>query len=170
MNLGIHTPYELLNGSGDISLWVKKAKWLGHTAIGICDKNTMAATLNLQKECAKAGLKHIFGYSFSLEEDGETADMKIYVQTQTGLQNLLRIQNEIRVDSLNHTLSFDALLKYAEGNTLVFETHSSRWMNNHPFLQERILQAYEKVFYQVDLSEYKADRIDRESPDLTLAL
>ena len=169
VNLGIHTPYELLNGSGDISLWVKKAKWLGHTAIGICDKNTMAATLNLQKECAKAGLKHIFGYSFSLEEDGETADMKIYVQTQTGLQNLLRIQKEIRVDSLNHTLSFDALLKYAEGNTLVFETHSSRWMNNHPFLQERILQAYEKVFYQVDLSEYKADRIDRESPDLTLA-
>jgi DNA polymerase-3 subunit alpha len=167
VNLGIHTPCELLNGSGDISLWVKKALWMGHAAIGICDRNTMAATLNLQKECAKAGIKHVFGYSFTLEENGETAGMKIYVRTQTGLQNLLRIQKEIMVDSVNHTLTFDALLKYAGGNVLVFETHSSSWMHKYPFLLERIVETYEKVFYQVDLSEYKADRIDRESLEAT---
>lgn len=49
VNLGVHTGYELLNGSGELSDWVRKAKYLGHTALGICDYNTMGGTLNLQK-------------------------------------------------------------------------------------------------------------------------
>jgi DNA polymerase-3 subunit alpha len=162
VNLGIHTPYELLNGSGDLSLWVKKAKWLGHAAIGICDRNTMAGTLNLQKECAKSGLKHVFGYSFSLEVNGETVDMKIYCQSQPGLRNLLRIQKEIMVDSENNTLSFPSLLKHAEGNVLVFGKLSSCWMEKSPLLLNEIEKNFDKVFYQVDLSEYKAERLDRE--------
>ena len=94
VNLGVHTPYELLNGSGDLAIWVKKAKYLGHQALGICDRNTMAATLNLQKECMKAGIRHIFGYSFTLEHNAEKVDMKIYCQSQKGLRNMLRIQKE----------------------------------------------------------------------------
>ena len=53
VNLGIHTSYELLNACCSPEDLCRKAKWLGHTAVGICDRNTMAATLNLQKECAK---------------------------------------------------------------------------------------------------------------------
>ena len=34
VNLGVHTPFELLNGSGSIADWVRKAKYLGHTALG----------------------------------------------------------------------------------------------------------------------------------------
>ena len=48
VNLGVHTPYELLNGSFSIGDWVKKAKYLGQKAIGICDYNTMAGSLVLQ--------------------------------------------------------------------------------------------------------------------------
>ena len=92
VNLGIHTPYELLNGSGDLALWVRKAQYLGQKAIGICDSNTMAATLNLQKECGKAGIRHIFGYSLTLEHLEDKVDMKVYCQSQKGLRNLIRIQ------------------------------------------------------------------------------
>ncbi|MCY1134012.1 hypothetical protein OWT79_10420 [Bacteroides fragilis] len=56
VNLGVHSSYELLNGSGSLDTWVKKAQYLGQNALGICDKNTMAATLILQKECEKSGL------------------------------------------------------------------------------------------------------------------
>ncbi|WP_255491332.1 PHP domain-containing protein [Dysgonomonas sp. ZJ279] len=162
VNLGIHTPYELLNGSGDLGLWVKKAKVLGHTAIGICDRNTMAATLNLQKECAKAGLKHVFGYSFLLDYKDEKVDMKIYCQSQKGLRNLLRIQKEIMVDSDTNTLSYAGLLSHAQGNVLVLGKLSSYWMTkNRPLLAE-LEKAFSKVFYQVDLGEYKAERIDVE--------
>ena len=162
INLGVHTPYELLNGSGDLSLWVKKAKYLGHSAIGICDKNTMAATLNLQKECSKAGIKHVFGYSFTLSFYDDKVDMKIYCQSQQGLKNLLRIQKEIMVDSEDNTITLSQLLTRGEGNVLVFGKLSSYWMKNNLHVINELEDAFDKVFYQVDLSEYKADRIDAE--------
>ena len=42
VNLGVHTPYELLNASGDIGAWVRLAKWMGHAALGLCGRNTTA--------------------------------------------------------------------------------------------------------------------------------
>ena len=99
VNLGIHTPFELLNGSFMPNLWVKKAVYCGHNAIGICDRNTMAACYTLQKECANAGIKHIFGYSLTFIEGENKVGAKVYVQSQAGLRNLLRIQKAIMVDS-----------------------------------------------------------------------
>ena len=162
VNLGVHTPFELLNGSGSIADWVRKAKYLGHTALGICDKNTMAATLNLQKECAAQEMKHVFGYTLEMEYDGEKVEMKVYAQTQRGMRNLLRIQKEIMVDSDSRTLSLQGLLTHGEGNVLVLGKLASYWMKKSPHILGAMGIAFEKVFYQVDLSEYKAERIDVE--------
>lgn len=162
VNLGIHTPYELLNASGALETWSRKAKWLGQTAVGICDRNTMAATLNLQKACAQAGLKHVFGYSLAMEHDGKPVDIKIYALTDEGLHNLLRIQRAVMVDSEKHVLTYDRLLTCAAGCALVFATRSVFWMTAHPGHLKRLQQGFEAVYYQVDGSEYKADRIDRE--------
>lgn len=162
VNLGVHTPFELLNGSGNITDWVRKARYLGHTALGICDRNTMAATLNLQKECAAQGIKHVFGYTLELEHDGEKVEMKVYAQTQRGMRNLLRIQKEIMVDSDNRTLSLQGLLTHGEGNVLVLGKLSSYWLKKNPHIIKAMKIAFGQVFYQVDLSEYKAERIDVE--------
>lgn len=162
VNLGVHTPFELLNGSGNMTDWVRKAKYLGHTALGICDRNTMAATLNLQKECAAQGIKHVFGYTLELEHEGEKVEMKVYAQTQRGMRNLLRIQKEIMVDSDNRTLSLQGLLTHGEGNVLVLGKLSSYWIKKNAHIIKAMKIAFGQVFYQVDLSEYKAERIDVE--------
>lgn len=162
VNLGIHTPFELLNGSGDISQWVKKAKYLGQNAIGICDRNTMAATLILQKECTKAGIGHVFGYSFTMKHQDERVDMKIYCRTQEGLQNLFRIQKEIMVDNPENVIDLDQLKHYTKGNVLVMGSLSSYWMGKNPLIMTEFKMLSDAVFYQVDFSEYKADRIDAE--------
>lgn len=162
VNLGVHTPFELLNGSGNIADWVRKAKYLGHTALGICDRNTMAGTLNLQKECAAQGMKHVFGYTLEVEHEGEKVEMKVYSQTQRGMRNLLRIQKEIMVDSDNRTLPLQGLLTHGEGNVLVLGKRASYWMKKYPNVLQAMEIAFEKVFYQVDLGEYKAERIDVE--------
>lgn len=162
VNLGIHTPYELLNGSGDLALWVRKVRYLDQKAIGICDRNTMAATLNLQKECAKAGIRHIFGYSFTLEHLDEKVDMKVYCQSQQGLRNLLRIQKEIMVDSDTQTITLPGLLSHAEGNILVLGQLSVYWMQQNPHFVALLEKAFDKVYYQFDVTEYKAERIDVE--------
>lgn len=162
VNLGVHTPYELLNGSGDLSLWVGKAKYLGHSAIGICDYNTMAATLNLQKECMAAGIKHIFGYSLTMEHYDEKVEMKIYALNQTGLQNLLRIQKSVMVDSPIQTITLDTLLKYGKGNVLVIGKLGGGWLKANRHLISCFKQSFEQCYFQIDFSEYKAERIDAE--------
>lgn len=167
VNLGIHTPFELLNGSFSLADWVKKAKYLGHTAIGICDTNTMAGTLMLQKECQAAGIKHVFGYTLTFTDGIEKVDAKIYVQTQEGLSNLLRIQKAIMVDSNEHIIHIEDLLKYGRGNVLVFSKYSSSWLNNLGSAADRILDCFEACYYQLDLSEYRAERIDIRSLEAT---
>lgn len=162
VNLGVHTPFELLNGSGDVADWVRKAKYLEQKAIGICDYNTMAATLTLQKECAKADLKHVFGYSFTLSHLDEKAEMKIYALTDKGLRNMLRIQKSIMVDSTDRTLPLRQLLDYSEGLVLVSGKRSGGWLSNNKQVVAMLKEAFGKLYFQVDLSEYKAERIDVE--------
>ena len=161
VNLGIHTPFELLNGSFMPNMWVKKAQYLGHTAIGICDCNTMAACFTLQKACQAAGINPIFGYSMVVEDDDEKFGAKVYVQSQKGFRNLLRIQKAIMVDNVsNKTISLQELLNRGEGNVLVFDKYASYYMKEHPEVLRQASKAFDKVFYQLDLSEYKAERID----------
>lgn len=160
VNLGVHTPYELLNGSFMPAYWVNKAKYLGHPGIGICDRNTMAACYNLQKECEAAGLKYVFGYSLSFFDGENTVGGKVYVQTQKGLRNLLRIQKAIMVDSTDRKITLEELLNRSEGNVFVFDKYSSYWIVEHPDIVEDFLNSFDRVFFQVDLSEYKAERID----------
>lgn len=161
VNLGIHTPYELLNGSFMPGMWINKAKYLGHNAIGVCDRNTMASLLSVQKECQKAGMKYVFGYSLTFTYGDHKVDAKIYVQTQEGLRNLLRIQKAVMVDSEDQTISFDELVNRGNGNVLVFGKLSAPFLvENLHSICETVENAFDNVFFQVDLSEYKAERID----------
>lgn len=162
-NLGVHTPFELLNGSGAIADWVKKTKAMGLKYLGICDRETMAGTLQLQKECKAAGVQHIFGYSLTIKDGDDLIDAKVYSQTQTGFQNMLRIQKCCVVDGDDNTINKTDLLNHAKGNVLVFAKNTGRYLSQNKDRLSDYTKAFnEWVFYQVDLSEYKADRIDKE--------
>lgn len=161
VNLGVHTPYELLNGSFMPKEWVKKAQYLGHKALGVCDKNTMASLYAFQRDCEAAGINPVFGYSLTVNDGVTTFGGKVFVQSQKGLRNLLRIQKAIMVDSDDKTIYIEELLNRAEGNVFVFDKYSTEWIDDN--LSEWVpdfLRSFDKVFYQVDLSEYKAERID----------
>lgn len=160
VNLGCHSPFELLNGSFMPEMWVKKAVFCGHKAIGICDRNTMAVCYNLQKVCSAAGIKWVFGYSLTFMYGEEAIGAKVYVQTQKGLRNLLRIQKAIMVDSEDQTITFDELKNRGEGNVLVFDKYSADWLISHPVQMEDLASKFDKAFFQVDLTEFKAERID----------
>lgn len=161
VNLGVHTPFELLNGSFMPNQWIKKAKYLGHQALGICDMNTMAACFTLQKECEAAGLTPVFGYSMMVEDEDEKFGCKVYVQTQKGYRNLLRIQKAIMVDNVaNKTISLDELKRRGEGNVLVMDKYTPQYMKHRQNALQGLSEAFDKIYYQVDLSEYKAERID----------
>lgn len=161
VNLGVHTPFELLNGSFMPNEWVNKAKYLGHTALGICDYNTMAACFIFQKECDAAGIKPVFGYSLTVQAEDVKFGAKVYVQTQKGFRNLLRIQKAIMVDNIEEkTIDISELINRAEGNVIVLDKYTPTVLCEHLDLIGDLADAFDAIFYQVDLSEYKAERID----------
>ncbi len=162
VNLGVHTPFELLNGSFMPEDWIRKAKFMGHTTLGICDNNTMAACFVFQKECEASGIKPVFGYSLTVEvEDSFRFGAKVYVQSQRGFRNLLRIQKAIMVDNVeNKTIGLGELINRAEGNVLVLDKYTPVSLLDRRNIIVALTDAFDRVFYQVDLSEYKAERID----------
>lgn len=160
--LGIHSGYELLNGSGLLKDWCVKCKFLGYQGLGIADKNTMAASLDLQQSATDAGLKYCFGYSLIVLTGKDKVGVKIYSATQQGFKNMLRIQKAIAVDNVEtKEIDLITLLNLAEGNTLVFDKWSGHWLVNNKNALQDFIDAFDGwVYFQVDTSEYRADRID----------
>lgn len=160
--LGIHTGFELLNGSGSLSNWCKKVKFLGYGGLGIADRNTMAATLALQTNATGAGLKYCFGYSVTIQIDDEKVNGIVYCNTQKGFRNLLRLQKAVAVDNVEtKVITPIELLNRAEGNVFVFEKRMGGWLVEHQDKLQDFIEAFDGwVYFQVDCTEYKADRID----------
>lgn len=164
--IGIHTGYELLNGSGLLKDWCKKVKWLGYKGLGVADRNTMAASLDLQTSATATGLKYINGYSLTINLGSEKVGAIIYAQTQEGFQNMLRIQKAVCVDHDDcKELDYVELLNRAKGNVIVFDKWSGEWLSqqlgNGSEILDTIIKAFDGwVYFQVDTSEYKADRVD----------
>lgn len=165
VNLGIHTPFELLNGSFKIRDWIAKAKHIGQDCIGICDKNTMAASLQLQKECEASGMRYVIGYTLDVVDGDSKFEVKVYCKSNEGLSNLLRLQKEINVDSDTQTVTIEQLAERCKGNVLVFGALSSYWLNVHENVVKRLNKICGSIYYQVDVSEFKANRIDKAHLD-----
>lgn len=162
--LGIHTGYELLNGSGSLANWCKKAKFLGYKGLGIADRCTMAATLDLQREAAKLELSHVFGYSLTISVGDSKVGAKIYANTQRGFENMLRIQKVVCVDREDGIIDYAQLVKYADGNCLVFDKWSGQWLVENDDKIDGFMDAFEGfVYFQVDTTEFRANRIDEQT-------
>ena len=162
VNLGIHSYYELLEGSFSFGDWMAKARHIGHDTIGICDHNTMAGTYQLQKECKAAGMKYVMGYTCDCVDGNEVFPVKLYCKDSVGLSKMLRLQKYINVDHTDtRQVRVDDLLDYVEGNVVVFGTLSAKWLVRNPKYVRKITNICGEVYYQVDPNEYKANRIDQ---------
>lgn len=160
--LGIHSGYELLNGSGLLKDWCQKTKFLGYKGLSVADRNTMAASLDLQQSATAKELRYCFGYSLTIKIGSDRIGAKVYSATQKGFRNMLRIQKTIAVDNVDtKEIEMIDLLNLAEGNVLVFDKRSGHWLSENKGQLMDFINAFEGwVYFQVDTTEYRADRID----------
>lgn len=160
--IGIHSGYELLNGSGLMKDWCAKADFLGYKGLGVADKNTMAASLDLQQSATAKEMKYCNGYSLTIRIGSDTVGAIVYAPTQKGFRNLLRIQKTIAVDNVDtKEIGLIDLLNLAGGNVLVFNKWSGNWLASNKGQLQDFVDAFDGwVFFQVDTTEYRADRID----------
>ena len=96
--LGIRSGYELGNGLGKYSNYIKKAKFLGTESLGICEKNTLAGALSFQKECKKNDIKSIIGMTIPIQGESCIYDAKVYAKNFQGWLALLRFNTELNVN------------------------------------------------------------------------
>lgn len=162
---GVHTEYEMLNGSGNAELWVKKAKFMGAVALGVCDLNTLASSLSFQTACIKEEIKSIIGetvtvaHDYSADKDiQETFELKLYCRNYEGWKNLLLINKAINVD-FDKFIPEEMLMTLGKGLICVIPKESE--MNYHiddvalcVKLIKRYKTAFDLVRYQVDTVEY----------------
>lgn len=169
-HLGIHTEYELLNGSGDCELWATKGKFLNCKALGICDKNTLAGTLAFQTACLNKGIQFIIGETISVarnyspeKQNQEIFDLKLYVLNNTGWQNLLLINKMINVD-YEGFIPDNVLSNLGKGLCCVIPKESEfnhEIKNKRKALQliKQYKTAFDDVYYQIDTLEYTSQQL-----------
>lgn len=166
VNLGVHEEYELMNGSGNPKLWAKKASFLGHKALGLADRNTLAGTLAFQEACEKYKLQPIIGETVTVAKDynpeskelPETFELKLYVVDRDGWFNLLLINKEINV-TYNGFIPDTVLYTYAKGLVVVIPKESEfNRISEDVDAGRKLIKLYKKLFddvyYQIDTVEY----------------
>lgn len=155
--LGIHGKYEVLNGSKDYMDWCKKAKFLGYSSLGICEKNTLGGTLHFQNACKSNKIKSILGETVTvLRGEDIMYDIKLYAINKWGWRNLLNINKIINVDNLGSHISEGDLFRYSSDLVCIL-THYT------PLSDELIIkynEEFEEVFYQLDSVEWKSNDRD----------
>jgi DNA polymerase-3 subunit alpha len=148
--LGIHSGYELLNGSGLLKDWCTKTKFLGYKGLSVADRNTMAASLDLQQSATEKGIKYCFGYSLTVNTGKDKVGVKIYSATQQGFKNMLRIQKAIAVDNIDtKEINLIDFLNLADGNILVFDKWSGHWLTDNKGILQDFITAFLLTFSNV---------------------
>jgi len=171
-HLGIHSEYEMMNGSGKFDDWVKKAKFLKQDAIAICDRNTLAGTLALQIACEKKGIKSIIGETVTVAMDyidgdtePKTYEVKLYVANKKGWRSILQINRAINVD-YNGFIPEQLLLNNSEGLFIVFSKESSIQTNisdleaNFQTILDYREANFEGIYFQIDSVVYDSEQMD----------
>lgn len=96
--LGIRSGYELGNGVGNYSTYINKAKFLGATSLGICEKNTLAGVLDFQTSCMSNDIKSVIGMTITIQGEDSNFDAKVYAKNFQGWLALLKFNTKLNVD------------------------------------------------------------------------
>lgn len=152
--LGVHGPFELLNGTGNYNDWCLKAKFFGVEYLGICEKNTLAGVLKFQLACEKNGLKPVVGETVTVfsEKRDLMYDVKLYVENEIGWMNLLSINKEINVGD-NLRVEEEKFLSLLDGLVVVIDPKSLKF--------EDIPASLSNACYQLDSVKFDSDGRDK---------
>jgi DNA polymerase-3 subunit alpha len=95
-NLHVHTEYSILDGVGKAKDYVKRAKAIGQTFLGITNHANIDGFLNFQSAAKKEGIKPIFGCELYVAPDASVKNdtrfhLTALIKNETGFQNLCKM-------------------------------------------------------------------------------
>lgn len=156
--LGIHGGYDILNGSRDYKDWCKKAKFLGVNTLGICEKNTLGGVLKFQLACEKNNLHPVIGEEVVVKQNDNFYQVKLYVKSIKGWQNLLVINKEINVVNSGNFIEAEKLISLLNGLVLVLDP---KYIGLDQTIGYELQVDPEDIFFQIDTVIYENEERDK---------
>ena len=169
--LGIHTQYEILNSALNFKTAIKKAKFLGINHIGLCDKNTLAATLSFQTECKKNGVNFSIGTSINVvsnyNENSTTQEkyiVKLFMCDEEGWFNMLAINNTAN-SIYDGFVTEEYLLSHSNGLVCIFDYSEGvlkdlRDDKKYKNIIKKYKSSFKEVYYQFSSVMYVSNQYD----------
>ena len=129
IELHLHTMYSTLDGVGTPEEYIKEAKKLGMTALGITDHGTVMGVFHFYEACKKEGIIPVIGCELYMAYDKEDTSenkrghkqlnrrhLNIYAKNEVGLKNLYKLSS-MGWDNFNRRpiVFVDELLDNCEG-------------------------------------------------------
>lgn len=151
-HLMVHGKYELMCGLHDYKQWAKKAKFLGYTALGLCEKNTLAGAIQFTQACKENDLKPIIGIQTSIIHLNDVVEVKLYATSQKGWENIMY------VNSQNKELTIDILIKHLQDVICIISPSGNV---NEQFIYN-ISEFAHSTFYQLTTVTYQYQNKQKE--------
>lgn len=158
-HLGIHSRYEICNGSSTFEKYIEKAKFLDCDTLGICDLNTLGGTFAFQQSCKKHNINFVLGETINIKRNGKFFLLKVYVKSKRGWQNLLRISKHINVDN-DGFIEEHELFRYCDDLVCVVPVDSVHYIDNE-FIKT-IGDKFSSVYFQFDVTEWSGNERDKK--------
>lgn len=155
--LGVHGPFELLNGCNSYKDWARKAKFLGIQRLGICEKKTAAGLFKFQTACLSEGITPVLGMEIPIKN--KTKDVfftvKAFIKDSIGWRSLMLLNKQLNVDN-NGFIDPDDLIKNKEGLFIILDPKST---NYEDIPNDWLILFSNEFYYQLDTVIYnKEDR------------
>lgn len=126
VHLHNHTDYSLLDGAGSAAKYVKKAKDLGMTAMGITDHGNMFGVLEFYFACKKEGIQPVIGCEFYIcpegralrdEEHKKPYHLVLLAMNNKGYHNLMELNSIAWIEGFYNKPRIDrqCLEEHSEG-------------------------------------------------------
>lgn len=127
VHLHCHSTFSLLEALPSPEEVVLRAKELGHTAVGLCDKGYTYGLIEFYKTCKKEGLKPLLGletyiaartrHDKEASSDTRRYPLVLLAETDEGYQNLLELATRAALEGMYYKPRVDAelLKKYGKG-------------------------------------------------------
>ncbi|QIL50833.1 DNA polymerase III subunit alpha [Weissella coleopterorum] len=146
--LNVRSAYSLLQSPMLPSQYVTQANQFGYAAIGLADEQNLYAMVNFYQYANKNELKPLLGLTlevYGLINTSMTFPLHVYVQNQTGYQNLLAIASQQRTQTNALDLAKLAQEQKLEGLFLVIPPTSELSLNlmNAPVYGKQVMAQFQ---------------------------
>lgn len=156
VHLHNHTDYSLLDGAGSAAKYVKRAKALGMTALGITDHGNMFGVMPFYYACKKAGIQPVIGCEFYIcpegrmlkgEEYRKSCHLVLFAMNEKGYHNLMELNSIAWIEGFYQKPRIDhkCLSEHSEG--LICLSACLAGEIPQLLLSDKIEKAYERALW-----------------------